>query len=69
MLKTLREFLTELDPQSWIDLGYNRMKVYEALSRHTYLYGANCMTLNLDTYNYRYFFNDMNGIYKVIVYE
>ena len=69
MLKTLREFLNELDPQSWIDLGYNRMKVYEALGKHTYLDGFNCIPLNLDTYNYRYKFNEFNGIYKVNIYE
>lgn len=69
MLKTLREFISELHPQSWVYLGADKMKAYEVLGRHTYLDGHTAMSLDLDTYNYRAVFNNTNCMWRITVYE
>lgn len=68
MLKTLREFISDLHPLATVKLGDYKMKAYEVLGRHTYMDKNGCITLNLDTYNYRAKFNDDMDMWSVIVY-
>ena len=68
MLQTLKEFLLTLHPQAYINLGILRMKVYEALSRSTYLDNKNCIALDLDTYNYTLKYDSEKGIYTIKVF-
>lgn len=68
MLKTLREFISDLHPLATVKFGDDKMKAYEVLGRHTYCYRHRCFTLNLDTYNYRAKFNDDMDMWSVIVY-